>query len=637
MDSGKNVQVTRAQAEEEIGHLSNVFPVVRLLDAQSVEEEESCLLHGEGCPCMRKVACEVLQSGGQETRMLRMGDSEHRATVRYLEVDGEPHVLLYALPVESHEEPSVDPALLYIDPLTGVYNRRFYEDKVRRQRMFAGVAIIDLDDFKLVNDALGHHAGDLAITAAARAMKSRVRESDILLRYGGDEFVLVLPNISEEDFARKLESISRQVSQTTVPGYDQMKLSVSIGGVLSNGSSVEEAVKRADSLMYRAKQRNCSVITEADVADAPESRNPLLLIVDDSEMNREILKEMLHDEYEIIEAENGKQAISYLEQYGAEISLVLLDIIMPVVNGFEVLSRMVRSGWIEDIPVIMISSEESDEAVLRAYELGASDYIGRPFDMRVVRQRVSNIMRLYARQRRLSNLLAQQYYEREKDSNMLVNIMGGAMELRNGESGPHVLHVRNLTDILLERLVQKTDRYPLSSAERNTIAMASTLHDIGKLAIADEVLNKPGTLTPEEFQAMKAHTTLGADMLEKLNMYSDSPVLLKTAHDICRWHHERWDGSGYPDGLKGDDIPISAQVVSMADVYDALTSERVYKHAVGHDEAMRMILNGECGVFNPLLIECLIDVQERIRIEIEEPTLTPPSSMSIGTSSKELS
>lgn len=269
MDSGKNVQVTRAQAEEEIGHLSNVFPVVRLLDAQSVEEEESCLLHGEGCPCMRKVACEVLQSGGQETRMLRMGDSEHRATVRYLEVDGEPHVLLYALPVESHEEPSVDPALLYIDPLTGVYNRRFYEDKVRRQRMFAGVAIIDLDDFKLVNDALGHHAGDLAITAAARAMKSRVRESDILLRYGGDEFVLVLPNISEEDFARKLESISRQVSQTTVPGYDQMKLSVSIGGVLSNGSSVEEAVKRADSLMYRAKQRNCSVITEADVADAP--------------------------------------------------------------------------------------------------------------------------------------------------------------------------------------------------------------------------------------------------------------------------------------------------------------------------------------------------------------------------------
>ncbi len=624
MNNGKDVQVTRDQAEDEIRHLSNVFPVVRLLDAQSVEEEESCLLHGQDCPCMRKVASSVLHNGGEETRMLRVGDNRHRATVRYLEVDGEPNVLLYALPVESETEPAADPALLYIDALTGVYNRRFYEDKVRRQRMFAGVAVIDLDDFKLVNDALGHHAGDLAISAAARAMKSRVRESDILLRYGGDEFVLVLPNISEDDFVRKLESISKQVAQTTVPGYDQMSLSVSIGGVLSNGSTVEEAVKRADSLMYRAKQRRNSVITEADVAGTPEFRKPLLLIVDDSEMNREILKEMLHDEYDIIEAANGKQGISYLEQYGAEISLVLLDIIMPVVNGFEVLSRMVRSGWIEDIPVIMISSEESDEAVLRAYELGASDYIGRPFDMRVVRQRVSNIMRLYARQRRLSNLLAQQYYEREKDSNMLVNIMGGAMELRNGESGPHVLHVRNLTDILLERLVQKTDRYALSSADRNTIAMASTLHDIGKLAITDSVLNKPGRLTPEEYDVMKTHTTLGAQMLEKLNMYSSSPILLKVAHEICRWHHERWDGSGYPDGLKGDEIPISAQVVSLADVYDALTSARVYKEAVGHDEAMRMILDGECGTFNPILIECLVDVQERIRLEIEEPMLTPP-------------
>ncbi len=629
MNNGKDVQVTRDQAEDEIRHLSNVFPVVRLLDAKSVEEEESCLLHGQDCPCMRKVASNVLHNGGEETRMLRVGDNRHRATVRYLEVDGEPNVLLYALPVESQTEPAADPALLYIDALTGVYNRRFYEDKVRRQRMFAGVAVIDLDDFKLVNDALGHHAGDLAISAAARAMKSRVRESDILLRYGGDEFVLVLPNISEDDFVRKLESISKQVAQTTVPGYDQMSLSVSIGGVLSNGSTVEEAVKRADSLMYRAKQRRNSVITEADVAGTPEFRKPLLLIVDDSEMNREILKEMLHDEYDIIEAANGKQGISYLEQYGAEISLVLLDIIMPVVNGFEVLSRMVRSGWIEDIPVIMISSEESDEAVLRAYELGASDYIGRPFDMRVVRQRVSNIMRLYARQRRLSNLLAQQYYEREKDSNMLVNIMGGAMELRNGESGPHVLHVRNLTDILLERLVQKTDRYALSSADRNTIAMASTLHDIGKLAITDSVLNKPGRLTPEEYDVMKTHTTLGAQMLEKLNMYSSSPVLLKVAHEICRWHHERWDGSGYPDGLKGDEIPISAQVVSLADVYDALTSARVYKEAVGHDEAMRMILDGECGTFNPILIECLVDVQERIRLEIEEPMLTPPSSMRI--------
>lgn len=233
-------------------------------------------------------------------------------------------------------------------------------------------------------------------------------------------------------------------------------------------------------------------------------------------------------------------------------------------------------------------------------------------------------MRLYAKQRRLSSLLAQQFIEREKDSTMLVNIMGGAMELRNGESGPHVLHVRNLTEILLERLVQKSDKYIIRGKERSAIAMASTLHDIGKLAIPDAVLNKPGKLTEEEFEIMKTHTVRGAEMLEKLDEYNDNPTLIRTAHDICRWHHERYDGSGYPDGLKGDDIPISAQVVALADVYDALTSERVYKHAVPHEEAMRMILSGECGAFNPLLLDCLVDVQERIAEELDVPALTPP-------------
>ncbi len=618
-------QVSRDEANDAIDRLRAVYPVVRLLNEKAVTEETSCLLCGEDCPCMRKISEEVLQAGkGVETRELRMGDDQHRATARYIEVDGEPCVLLYATPLDSQED-HVN-GLLYIDPLSGIYNRRFYEEEMRKQRIYAGIAVIDLDDFKLVNDTLGHHAGDLALKTAAQAMNSCIRESDMLIRYGGDEFVLILPNIAADSFGRKLKAITEAVAKTSVPGYDQMALSASIGGVLSNGSTVEEAVEQADKLMYRAKQHRNAVLTDADteMINSLEYRKPLVLIVDDAEMNRDILREMLKDEYEVIEACNGVEGVKLLTEYGAEISIMLLDIIMPEMDGFAVLSRMVRSGWIEDIPVIMISSEDSDDSVLRAYELGASDYISRPFDMRVVRQRVSNIMRLYAKQRRLSALLQRQFFEREKDSNVLVNIMGGAMELRNGESGPHVLHVRNLTEILLERLVQKTDDYPISAVERSTIAMASTLHDIGKLAIPDGILNKPGRLTDEEFETMKTHTTLGSEMLTKLNMYGDSPLLLQTAHDICRWHHERWDGGGYPDGLKGDEIPISAQAVSIADVYDALTSERVYKSAVSHEKAIEMILNNECGVFNPILIECLLDVQDRIRQDYEAVGVTPP-------------
>lgn len=615
-------QVTKNQAAEEVDRLKRIFPVVRLMDQDEVKNDPDCLICGEGTPCMRKVCEEVIAQGGECTCVLRLGEDNHKASARCVEVDGVPHVLMYSEPLDMVGE-RLDENALYRDSLSGAYNRRFYDERLRREHIFAGVALIDLDDFKTINDALGHHAGDLSLKTASQVMLRCIRDTDILVRYGGDEFILIMPNIEREVFARRLNTLSELVAQTSVPGHDQIMLSTSIGGVMSNGISIEEAVKQADRLMYLAKQRRSAVLTDADPIDEVEFHKPLLLIVDDSEMNREILKEMLKDEYEVIEASGGKEGLVQLEQYGTEIALVLLDIIMPEVNGFEVLLSMVRKGQIEDIPVIMISSEDSDDAVLRAYELGASDYIARPFDVRVVRQRVSNIMRLYVRQRRLSTLLAKQFHEREKSSNVLVNIMGGAMELRNGESGPHVLHVRNLTEILLDCLIQKTDRYQVTSLERSLIVMTSTLHDIGKLAIPDDILNKPGKLTPEEFEIMKAHTTLGSDMLEKLSIYSDNALLLNTAHDICRWHHERWDGKGYPDGLSGDDIPLSAQVVSLADVYDALTSDRVYKKAISHEEAIQLILDGECGVFNPLLLECLLDVQERIRQEINVPALSP--------------
>lgn len=342
-----------------------------------------------------------------------------------------------------------------------------------------------------------------------------------------------------------------------------------------------------------------------------------ILIVDDSEMNRSILADMLEEDYEILEAADGQQGVAMLQKLGAEISLVLLDIVMPVMDGFEVLAVMNKNQWIKDIPVIMISAESAPDAIQRAYEQGVSDYISRPFDFWVVQRRVVNTIMLYAKQKKLIGMVMDQMYEKERDANLMVTILSHIVEFRNGESGLHVVHIQTITELLLESLQRKTDRYPLSHEEINMIVMASALHDIGKIAIPSEILNKPGRFTDEEYEIMKTHSSVGASILRDLSLYQQEP-LVKVAYEICRWHHERYDGRGYPDGLKGEEIPIGAQVVAMADVYDALTSERVYKKAFSHEKALQMILNGECGTFNPLLKECLLDVSGQLQEKLEE-------------------
>ena len=344
------------------------------------------------------------------------------------------------------------------------------------------------------------------------------------------------------------------------------------------------------------------------------NEKPKILIADDSEINRALLKEILGDGYDYLEAEDGAAAVELMRQR-TDISLLLLDLMMPGMDGFDVLRVMKYHAWLDEIPVIVISAAEDTANIERAYDLGVADYIRRPFERIMILRRVKNILMLYAKQKRLTRLVTDQVYEKEHNSVLMISILSHVVEFRNSESGLHVMHIRTLTDLLLHRLVQKTDRYQLDESDIARISTASALHDIGKIGIDEAILNKPGKLTAEEFAVIKTHSMLGAEMLQKTESFADQP-LLQTAYEIARWHHERWDGKGYPDGLKGDDIPISAQLVSMADVYDALTSERCYKKAFPHETAVQMITDGACGAFNPLLLQCLLDVQGELKQDI---------------------
>lgn len=346
-------------------------------------------------------------------------------------------------------------------------------------------------------------------------------------------------------------------------------------------------------------------------------KNARILIVDDSEMNRDMLSDMLSDDYDIVEAADGEEALSILKERVYDIDLVLLDIIMPAVDGFGVLDVMKRYHWIDNTPVIMISSETSQSYIRKAFELGVTDYILRPFDSFIIHKRVSNTLMLYRKQKKLLSALEEQVYENEKNNSMMINVLAHIVEFRNGESGMHVHHIKQLTSILLQNLIEKTDKYHLTENDILLISTASSLHDIGKISIDDKILNKPGRLTAEEFEVIKTHSIIGAEMLQDLHNTHNYPLFDK-AYEICRWHHERYDGKGYPDGLKGEEIPISAQVTSLADVYDALTSNRCYKKAFSHEKAMEMILDGQCGAFNPVLLQCLKDCEKQILAEFSD-------------------
>ena len=635
--------MTRQEAEEMQKELNKVFSVVRLLGTDMLKTGDTD--KPVECQCFtfwkRSHRCENCTSRraflekSQKSKLEIFNSKIYQVISRYIEIDGTPYIMemINALDDDALIDSDGCEELikkltgynkeLYTDALTGAYNRRYYEDKLRNKMLPAGVAMIDLDDFKVYNDTFGHNAGDQALDTVVQVIRRHIRKTDMLVRYGGDEFLLVMPGIIEDIFDNKLRQIQECIHAEKVPGYDRLKLSVSIGGVLTGSDTIESAIRRADQYMYQAKTRKNFVVTEAEgrkaledttARDNAHARKSRILIVDDSEMNRAILTDILGEKFDILEAANGQECIDTLKEYGTSISLILLDIIMPVMDGFEVLDYMNQNEWITDVPVIMISSEDSAATVRQAYELGATDYINRPFDAKVVRQRVINTIKLYAKQHRLIRLITSQIYEKEKNNRMMIGILNQILEFRNGESEAHVLNVSTITSLLLERLAQKTDRYNLNWSDRLLIITASALHDIGKIGIDDRILQKK-ELTREERAETKKHTLIGASMMNNMGVYKDEN-LVKVAYQICRWHHERYDGSGYPDGLAGEQIPIAAQVVGLADAYERLTSGEKYGRTFTTEEAIDLILSGKQGAFNPILLECLSEIETKLKVNI---------------------
>ena len=616
---GKTAQggsMTRQQAEQEMEQLRKVFPSVRMLTAEQVQAGEA----------LGDAARQALEEKTTHSRMEYRGQELYEVTALFAQVEGTPCVLelerrldrIMLLDPEESEQLFNNLAeyrgKLYRDAVTGAYNERYYQEKYRSRILTAGVAVLRVDDFKAANDVYGRYAGNSVLETVAGVLRRNLGEKDRLIRRGEDRLLLLLPEVGQSDFGQKLEHLRLQLAAAGVPGYSHLHISVSIGGVWIRDGEVSAAVEHAERLATYAQMQKNTVITEQQperTAAAPVHRRQSVLIVDDSELNRKMLGQMLGSRFDIAEAASGEACLQLLEQNATGISIVLLDIHMPGIDGFTVLEEMNQKNLLEQIPVIMISSEDTVDAVRRVFDLGASDYISRPFDAKVVYQRIINTIQLYAKQRRLSAMAADLAFEKERASRMMIGILSQVVEKRNGESRDHVQRVAQLTSMLLAGLAQKTDRYPLTREMRRTIATAAALHDIGKMEICEDLLHKEGPLTEAERRTLQSHTLLGAQMLEEQPECRDD-AFARTAYNICRWHHERYDGGGYPDGLQGEQIPIEAQVVGLADVYERLVSRPVDGHARTHSEVVQMICTGVCGAFNPLLLDCLQDMEVEI-------------------------
>ena len=636
-----NIKImTEKEVQNEIKALKNLFSVVRLLSADDIGARtadcENKRIDGKcyevwkrKSPCRNCISYRALVEKKYFSKVENTENGLFFVMVDYREVDGKPYV------IEAIKE--FDDAFIvdfvggrsqgetlseyfdktFKDVLTGVYNRRYYEEYIANERLSGGIAIIDIDDFKIYNDLFGHDVGDVVIKTIADVLKRCVRSDDKVIRYGGDEFLLVVSDINRALLEKNIEFICASVKKLSFDAYPAIKPSISAGYVVCSDEKVKDAVVRADELLYIAKRKKNFTVSDGETNAIPDKRSKLL-VVDDSPLNREILSSILKNEYDITEAEGGKQAIEIIADSGEEFSAVLLDLVMPEMSGFEVIDFLNANYPAELLPIIAITGDESSESQREAYDKGVSDYITRPFDAKVVYKRVSKTVKLYARQRQLVSQIMGEIDEREKNRSMLVEILSQVIEHPNDEDcGSHATHMMIFSGHILEKLAKKHPEYGLTNREISVISTAAALHDIGKAAIDRTILDKKGKLTEEEFKIVKLHTILGENILNKLKAYEDEP-LMKYAKQICRHHHERFDGKGYPDGLSGDEIPLAAQVVSVCDVYDALISKRPYKTAYSHEQAVLKIKNGECGVFNPLVLECFFECADRFKQKLKE-------------------
>ena len=637
------IGITKNQMNAEIETLEKTFDTVRVLKAEevgglkkdcTVGENENCYeIWGRNQACPVCISYRALTEKRQFCKVEKTKAGAFQVFADYREVDGKPcvvemikhfkdDVIVYFTDDERRIETANDYfERSYSDILCETFNRRYYEECLAGESFTGGVAMIDLDDFKIYNDLFGHDAGDAVLKAVAKTIRKCVRSTDKVIRYGGDEFLIVAGGMTEVSFNRCMRDISDTVRSTVIDEYPSIKPTVSVGGVLCVNETLKDAVGRADEFMYLAKKKKDCAVGEKDKRAIKSAAKftpakETVLIVDDSDINREILVSILKNEYDLIEAADGEECINKLNVYGTRISAVLLDLIMPNMNGFDVLDYMNKNDLIGEIPVITITGDESQDTVRVAYEKGVSDYITRPFDAKVVYRRVSNTIKVYSRQKRLIFELKSQMREKEKNRDMIVEILCRIIEKRGGYVGNHASHITEFTRLLLEKLVSKKSDCGIKAKDIFVISTAAALHDLGKVQIDRAIIDKKGKLTNEEFEIIKTHTTAGEEMLIDLADFEDEP-LVNYARQICRYHHERYDGKGYPDGLKGDEIPIAAQVVSVCDVYDALISERPYKRAYTHDEAVKMIKNGECGAFNPMILECFDECSDKFGEIIE--------------------
>ena len=633
-------RMTKEQIEKQIELLSGIFSHVRLLDAEALDrlcaerleypvrsdpaENKKPFWERHG-NCENCVVCHAMREKTHKSKLEFADNALWQVHAQYVEVNGIPHVLEIigrldndALPAAFKKDGTIRlprrESEFYRDVMTGTYNRRYYEEKVRHEKITGGVAMIDLDNFKLYNDIYGHDAGDAVLKAATARMRFSIRKTDKLIRYGGDEFLLVIPGIPDNIFVKTLQNICDNVNSLQIKGYDGIHVSVSIGGVMCRGEATEDAVSRADSLMYRAKSRKNTVVTEKDHDDSPsEADKPLSLLAHRDKEVQEALIRSMRAQSSVIVAESSEECISTLEKYGSALSLVLLDIDIEKRSNFAVLSYMNIHRLTDDVPIICVSrSDTGDEWIRRAFEMGVTDNIVYPFDAEETYRRMSNAIRLYAKQRQLISLITCRMAERDRSTRFLVALAAQVSDFRCGIDSADIFRIGHVTRMLVEYMSENYEDWHVDSRDVTLICSMSLLHDLGKIGVRRSLLQKAGPLTAEEYKEVQKHTIIGGNLVQKLTYFRDEPVY-RWAYEACRWHHERYDGKGYPDGLKGDAIPKSAQVIAMADVYDALITDRSYRHAMDSDTAIDMILAGKCGAFNPLLLSAISALRDSLR------------------------